>query len=265
VKNIFYILCLLVLVESCKSAKKITRTAAPVAKVETTDKMRIDARKWKDGIDFYAVGNESDWSVDIDQQNEIRFSTKDGDKLIFFKNDVNWLSDMEYSFTASDEAVEFSFNAREQECSESIPAKQFAYSVTINVNLKGESKKTTYTGCGSFVPDYGLDGKWKLEQLGNEKAIGTDFYGKIPVFTFDMEKLQFGGSSGCNMISGKIIMGPGKLRFDQFISTKMACKQGKEGELKQALDATRFYLLEVDKLTLKDENQQILLVFTKAE
>ena len=264
-KNIFYILCLLVLVESCKSSKKITRTTPPVAKVETTDKMRFDARKWKDGIDFYAVGNESDWSVDIDQQNEIRFSTKDGDRLIFSKMDVNWLSDSEYSFTASDEAVEFSFNALEQECSESIPAKQFAYSVTINVNLKGESKKTTYTGCGSFVPDYRLNGEWKLLQLGNEKALESDFYGKIPWFTFVMDELSFRGSGGCNLISGKVKMGSGKLSFDQLISTKMACKQGKEGDLNEALNATRFYLLEDDKLTLKDENQQILLVFTKAE
>jgi heat shock protein HslJ len=133
------------------------------------------------------------------------------------------------------------------------------------VQLKGESNKTTFTGCGSFVPDYRLDGKWKVAQLGNNKALETDFYGKIPVFKFEMNAMRFGGSSGCNMISGNLNMRPGKLRFGQMISTLMACPMGKEDELKQALNATLLYSLEENKLILKDENQKITIVFVKED
>jgi len=264
-KNTCALLFVILLLASCRSTGNVAKSTPTVADVETTENLGFEAQKWRNDIDFYAMGNEPFWSLDINTENEIRFTNMEGDPLIFTKSDVTWSKSGIYAFTASDEATEFSFRAIQESCPDRMADKTFAFAVTIEVRLKGESNATRFSGCGNFVPDYRLNGKWQLDQLGDEKALETDFYHKIPIFTFDMEALRFGGSSGCNMISAKICMQADKLRFEQLISTLMACPQGNEDALKQAIEATRSYIIKGNNLRLKDENNLQTLTLIKRE
>lgn len=260
----FILFAALVFVTSCKSISKTNKPVETVSFAEETGNLGFMEKKWRSGIDFYATGNEPSWAIDIDFEGNIIFSTMNGDLFVFRKEEVKWYRTATPGFSASNSSGQLSFVSMMEECADTMSDEVFQYKITIDLNKEGETQKA-FTGCGNYVPDFRLDGKWKLDQLGIKKAVETDFYGKIPVFTFEMDALRFGGSSGCNMISGKVNMNPGKISFGEMISTRMACPEGREDQLNQALQSTVFYTLEESKLILKDENQEITIVFVPSE
>jgi heat shock protein HslJ len=261
---LYLILAMMVALTSCKSITKTSKPNEPASVGEANENLSFKAMKWKSGIDFYATGNEPSWAIDIDFDGIISFSALNGERIVFQKEEVKWYRTATPGFSASNSSGQLSFVSMLEDCSDSMSDEAFPYKITIDF-IKEDDLIKTFTGCGNYVPDYRLDGKWKLDQLGAQKAVEEEFYGKIPYFTFEMDAFRFGGSSGCNMISGNVNISPGKLSFGQMISTMMACPEGKEDDLKQALNMTMFYTLDENRLILKNENQEITIVFERAE
>lgn len=264
-REIVYLFIIIIIgFSSCKSTGKVVKPAETTSVHDDSENLSFMAKKFKNGIDFYATGNEPSWSIDIDMEGEIIFSTLNGENLVFQKEEVNWFRTATPGLSASNGITQLSFVSMLAECTDSMSDETFPYQATIEVT-KNAGTKEIYIGCANYVPDYRLHGSWRIAQLGELKANETDFYGKIPVFNFNMDELQFGGSSGCNMISGHIAMGAGKLIFEQLVSTMMACPEGKEDILKESLNNARFYTVENDALTLIDEGGIPIIIFIKAD
>jgi heat shock protein HslJ len=262
-KRLLFLFFSALMLASCQPPLKTTDAKAVPETIP--DSLSFLAEKWYKGTDFYAIGTEPFWSMDIDREKEILFTTSDGQKLVFTSAQILWSGAGEFSFTAKSETATFECTVTEENCSDNMSEDVYFFKVEIGIRMLANGAIENYSGCGNTVPDFALDGPWKLLELTSVKATETDFYGKIPLFAFTQDERLFGGSSGCNRISGKVDARNGKIVLGPLMSTKMACREGKEEELNQAFEQVRFYAFEAGKLLLKDEHQKILLAFQKAE
>ncbi|MFZ4464808.1 MAG: META domain-containing protein [Bacteroidales bacterium] len=262
-KRLLFLFLSALMLASCQPPLKTTDAKAVPESIP--DSLSFLAEKWYKSTDFYAIGTEPFWSMDIDREKEILFTTSDGQKLVFTSAQILWSGAGEFSFTAKSETAAFECTVTEENCSDNMSEDVYFFKVEIGIRMLASGAIENYSGCGNTVPDFALEGKWKLVELASVKATETDFYGKIPVFSFTQDERRFGGSSGCNMISGNMDARNGKIVLGPLMSTKMACREGKEEALNQAFDKVRYYAFEGSNLVLKDEKQKNLLVFQKAE
>ena len=89
--------------------------------------------------------------------------------------------------------------------------------------LKGEKEFTTYQGCGDYVPDQRLHGKWRIVKA-DTLVLGIDrFENKIPELNIDAYEGQVSGNDGCNSFRGQIKFRDNELIFGMLAETMMAC------------------------------------------
>lgn len=262
-KRLLFLFLLVLMLASCKPPLKTT-VAEAVTEV-IPDSLSFLAERWYKGTDFYAIGTEPFWSMDIGREKEVLFTTSDGQKLTFNSAQILWSGASEFSFTAKNVTTAFECTVTEENCSDNMSDEIYFFKVEIAIRMLTSGAIENYSGCGNTVPDFALDGQWKLLELASVKATESDFYGKIPIFSFTQDERRFGGSSGCNRISGKVDARNGKMKLGPLMMTKMACREGKEEELNQAFEQVRFYEIKEGNLLLKDARKTTILVFQKTE
>ena len=84
--------------------------------------------------------------------------------------------------------------------------------------------KSKYTGCGKYLADDKLQGKWLLDKIGYTAIVATE-YNKIPEINFDIILGLVSGNDGCNSLRGKIEVQGKRIQFFQLAGTKMACNK----------------------------------------
>ena len=86
--------------------------------------------------------------------------------------------------------------------------------------------------------------------------------GKIPSLSFDTEKMQVSGNSGCNNFTGSFTADKDKLSFGTLSSTKMMCPDMKmETDFLNAISKTANFSMYQEKLVLKDASGTQLMSF----
>ncbi len=248
--------CVAVILMSCATNRKVTLTDDSA--VETG----ILQKKWQQGTGFYAIGTEPFWNLEVRPEKEIVFATSDGKTFIFPVENVQFTSVSPFSFTARNANESMECTTSQGPCLDGMSDSEFGFLVEIAIRDASQNIEN-FKGCGNTVPDFSLDGEWKLIELNSIRVIESDFYGNNPVFSFAMEERQFGGSSGCNRTTCKVEAIEGKITFGSMMSTKMACPEGKEDALFQAFEQCKAYKFENNLLVLMDKNQLVLLRFEK--
>jgi heat shock protein HslJ len=88
-----------------------------------------------------------------------------------------------------------------------------------------------------------------------------------PYLRFNQRDQRFSGNDGCNQIMGTYQATANSLKLSAIVSTRRACLSGDDlnnGGFVKALSATQSYQLEQDRLLLLDQQQQVLLTFSKS-
>lgn len=88
-----------------------------------------------------------------------------------------------------------------------------------------------------------------------------------PYLRFNQRDQRFSGNDGCNQIMGTYQATANSLKLSAIASTRRACLSGDDlnnGGFVKALSATQSYQLEQDRLLLLDQQQQVLLTFSKS-
>jgi heat shock protein HslJ len=170
------------------------------------------------GIDFFGEGSQpTNWNIQMDYDDTVRFVADDGLLLKFAYNQLKKDINVERSiFSIKIKAGNISITVLEKDCSISTKKEVFKKEVTFNFN------NNTYTGCGKFLADNTLNGKWVLEKIGGIIVNATE-YNRIPTFEFDVEKMKLIGNDGCNNIGGNIEAQGSRIKFGNIMSTKMVC------------------------------------------
>ena len=172
------------------------------------------------GIDFFATGSQpSIWQLSINIDDTIRFTADDGLALKFaynqLKKDINTEKRI---LTVALKAGKVKIEITEKICTVTTIREVFKKEVSVVFN------DLTYTGCGKFLADVNLNGKWLLEKIGYTPIV-TSEYNKVPEINIDIIEGTVFGNDGCNNIKGKVEVQGKRIQFFQIAGTKMGCNK----------------------------------------
>ena len=256
-KMIITTCCFVLFLIGCKTTKIISPTQNLENKIvqPSADLQNMQ----QSGIDFFATGNQpSNWQLSINIDDTVKFTADDGLALKFaynqLKKDIN--TERRF-FTVALKSGNVKIEIMEKICTVTTIREVFKKEVNVVFN------SITYSGCGKFLADNNLIGKWLLEKIDNTKIIPAE-YNKIPEINIDIFEGIIFGNDGCNSIRGKIEVQGKRIQFYQLLGTKIACNKKNIEHIITTLIAEKMvsYYFKDGKLHfyLQDDS---LLVFKK--
>lgn len=259
-KKIYLILTLfLVSTAADLSAKKFNNLNVINSKKDTSE---FNLKKFNEGIDFYGMGNEPFWAVDIAIDHHINFNTMNGMSLNtgYVKGEKAMDANVMRFVTQTDSGL-FTVTIYEGECSDNMSGEKFSYKVIVEFNNPGDADYKKFEGCGRYVPNYGLNKKWTLKKLGDNEITSSNFKNGLPELQIDIERGRFGGNAGCNRITGSLWSEYNLIRFNDPAITMMACEDmEKEKEFLNALKKTTQFKINGNELILSNPDS-VTMVF----
>ena len=180
-------------------------------------------QKQLNGIDFFAKGNVPvSWTLEMEFGKIIRFKPLDDAPINSSSvNPVELPQQKASSYTTKTTNGQMKIIIYREGCSDELTGEKFKNKVEVMVNDK------RYTGCGQYLFDAALNGKWILEKINNRTLQPADFAKGLPQIELDLSANQLSGHDGCNSINAGFEVMGSKIKFTQFTSTKMACPGNK--------------------------------------
>lgn len=125
----------------------------PVADTVTT--LSPIPERWKEkaaaGIDFIATGNEPFWSIELDEEKFIRYTTPDGVELTTPPvKSVNVDADTKL-YKAETEMGKLELQIMNKFCINDMSGDSSAYTVHLTIKLKKDKKPRVLHGCGTSL------------------------------------------------------------------------------------------------------------------
>ncbi|MBX7043540.1 MAG: META domain-containing protein [Ignavibacteria bacterium] len=240
------------------SAKLSTAGQSDTAAGDSTD---FNKRLYSEGVSFYATGNEPFWSLRVNRDGTMSF-----DKMSEFTINtgpvrVSKAMDADVKrLDAEGESGSLSVSIYRQECTDDMSGNKFSFRVEVNAVPSGGSSAATYSGCGRYIPDQSLNGKWMLKMIGSDEIVATAYGDKVPFLEIDVNEMRVSGIAGCNRINGPLLQEDGYMRFDRMASTLMACpEQMREADILKGLNSTTQYKIENEMLILSNPDNTTLV------
>lgn len=174
----------------------------------------------QNGVDFFAQGNQpSSWTLAINYDDTVRFLAEDGLSLKFAFNQLKKDENNERRiFTVALKSGNVKIEIYEKICTVTTIREVFTKEVKVVFN------STTYSGCGKFLADSNLEGKWLLEKIGFTTIVPAE-YNKVPEIDIDIINGTIAGNDGCNNMRGKIEVQGKRIQFSTLSTTKMGCNK----------------------------------------
>lgn len=266
-KKIVLILIVIIIIQACATSSKVDESSQ--VKINQDGEI-VDPsfyqEKYVRGIDFFARGNEPNWTLEIDFENIMRFSTMDG--MQFNTPPVEGVKAMDAdvtNFRAQTERGELSVTIIKAECQDNMSGENFDYTVRVDIKESKVNNLMEFNGCGRYLFDYRLHDIWVLEEMTNVDLKSSELLKGLPTLEFNLREMRFGGHAGCNNLFGKIELKQNTIRFGNIGATMMACPDMKvERAVIDALNQSLFnYKIENLKLTL--ENESVKMIFKKVD
>lgn len=242
----------LILFAACKS-KKETVTATPIPAFSPRDS--INAAKLREGISWYAMGNEPSWSLQIKSDRSIYFKDGNGNERKANLSEKILLNDGEgFRYVLQTESGLLEVRFWEKDCIDKMSGENFPFEVAVQLDY------TSYTGCGGPTFDHRIQDNWVISAIDGEPVM-TAAGAKIPMLMLTPEAASISGNDGCNQISGSFYSGLGKISLGPMLSTKMACQNSPDQKIHGFLKQSNFnYQLLGNQLELIAPNGQLMLL-----
>ena len=200
---------------------RMERGSERVAEGEPSD---LQARLAREGIDFYARGNEPSWALDMDLDKVTRFNTVGGLRFVAPAVEGVRAQDADVlRFHTVAEAGTLTITLMGEKCVDTMSGKEFTHRVRIGVRASGDAEIQTFEGCGRYIPDPRLGKPWILRELDGEPVSGKGLTKGEPRLDFLVDEGRIAGHGGCNSITGIYVNEWKYVRFGQIASTLMAC------------------------------------------
>jgi heat shock protein HslJ/uncharacterized membrane protein/uncharacterized lipoprotein NlpE involved in copper resistance len=233
-------------------------------KVAESDNLTFDLKKIEEGIDFIASGNGPSWSVEIDFEKSMKFTSM-GEPAVLITPAVegNKAADSNVTrYHALVESGELSVTLIKQPCTDNMSGEERPYSVSVDVKTSKQKEFTNYKGCGRFTSDYRLNDIWIVVELNGKVLKAEEFMKEPPTFEFHLKESKLYGSGGCNRINGPIEVQGNSIFFGMFAMTMMACPNMEvETELMKTISKnTLGYSVENGKLILLKEGKPAVVL-----
>lgn len=161
-------------------------------------------------------------------------------------------------YVGSVDNMKFRIEIAHENCSIESSNESFMYSLSVIFDLNETADPQLFTGCGRYVTDMRLEGKWVLTAI-RDSVIVQDDSTNLTMLELAPDGNSFFGFAGCNKIQGRLFSERTLLRFTDVTSTRMTCPlQSLEDNFLEALGFSTQYKLEEDKLILSNPASQTL-------
>ncbi len=256
-KHIFLFNTLLfILFLSCTSTKK--NSIAPTFSQLNQKNIGKQVNSLLDkGIDFFAEGKmQSNWKLEMNFDDSVFFSADDGLSLTFAFNQLKRETDhlgVQYYANLKGSTIKISINNKVCASNNANVMKEVVFSFNTSI----------YSGCGNFLANEKLNGKWILEKIAGKTLTPEDFNRK-PTIILDLNNESVAGNDGCNNFNGQFQVQGKRIKFSKLSSTKMSCKNHSVATIfsKNINDQLVDYFFKDGKLYLYLSDDS-LLVFVK--
>jgi uncharacterized membrane protein len=113
-------------------------------------------KKIDEGIDFYAIGNEPSWSLDVKLEEGLKFTTLSGFELyIPLSEPIKTGEDGSFEFSGETgpdlEAGTIIISVIKEECTDNMSGEVFTHKVSIDAKGGVDNDFQTYEGCGKYL------------------------------------------------------------------------------------------------------------------
>ena len=218
--------------------------------------------KFLNGVDFFARGNEPNWTLEIDLEKSMRFATMDDIKVSTPAVEGINAKDSEVTlYTAKTDSGELVITIIKDNCQDNMSGENFSYKVRIEAKSPADSSFKTFEGCGKFLYDLRLYDIYVMEEMTGFNLKKEKLQKGAPTFEFNLTDMRFLGHAGCNSLSGNINVVGDKITFGNLMGTLMACPNMKvERAVIEALNQkTVTYSIDKMKLTFISGKTKMVL------
>lgn len=221
-------------------------------------------KEMKLGIDFIATGTEPFWSLEIELDSSITFTSLseiDSLTLPFIEPIVQKDRDVFYGSTTKKRSTKIL--VKDTACVNQLSGDEFSYSVEVSIKEKGMKGFKNFTGCGQYLGDFHMTGEWDFITINGDSIPQTAEMPKTPFITFSLKEGSLAGYAGCNTIHGAFDFGYKTINFSPLVSTRMSCPnmELETTVIKALSDKSYNYTVTDNDLILQNEENK--MVFKK--
>ena len=221
-------------------------------------------KKHQQGIDFYAIGNEPFWNLNMDFEKGFHFNTLNG---LDFKAPaakfVKAIDDNIIKYRSITESGEIIVRLDQTDCADNMSGQKFNYRVTVDYKTSKESDFKTYKGCGNYVPDFRLNDIWAIIEVEGIVVNPEIFKAKLPRLEFNIAEKRVLGNDGCNSFNGGFKMEHKRIFIGNLASTMMACFENEEisSKIGKVLSNNNLdYTFENNLLILSKDHKKVIVL-----
>lgn len=218
--------------------------------------------KYLNGVDFFARGNEPNWTLEIDFEKSMIFATMDDIKLTTPAVEGIKAQDSDVTkYSAKTESGELIVTVIKDACQDNMSGENFSYKVRVEAKKSADANYKTFEGCGKFLYDIRLYDIYVMEEMTGFNLKKEKLMKGRPQFEFNLTDMRFLGHAGCNSLTGPIDVVGNKIKFGNLMGTLMSCPNMKvEKAVVEALNQkTITYSIDKMKLTLVSGKTKMVL------
>ncbi|MFA0963749.1 META domain-containing protein [Roseivirga sp. BDSF3-8] len=196
---------------------------------------------------FRAYSNTPAWNLEFIFDKFIRFYTPDGDTVAVPLPEVQTNGSSNLRYVSSGEGHSLDITILRDSCDLSEGSEPFTVEVIVD-------NEKTYRGCGTYVYDEAITGKWQMDKVNGETLKLTEAENK-PVIVIGEWGMNISGNTGCNSFNGMLWVEGDRLRVNDISLTRKACPGDMESLFLDMMESRPTFTLEDGRLTLTGEDQ----------
>lgn len=225
---------LVLFISSCKSVKKtfvnqdlINESTQVLNLNSEVGKEQIEGcyQMQKRGVDFFALGKEPFWLVEIGFDKYIKLTTLSGrgiDTITVPVIDSVVVRNLPIvNYKGSSKQGEILVSIEQKACADGSSSIARNYEVHVSVKRPNDKKHAKFKGCGEYFGHVKLHGAWALKSING--AIVDTLKNNHPYMELYLNNGQVKGFLGCNSFSTRFFFGRDQIFFKHIMRTKMAC------------------------------------------
>lgn len=223
-------------------------------------------KKFMDGIDFFARGNEPNWTLELDHEKNFVFDLMDEWKISTPAVEGIKAQDQDVTlYRAKVEWGELIITVIRDNCEDNMSGEKFPYKVRVEAKRSTDKNYNTFEGCGKYLADLRIHDIWVMEEMTGFNLKKEKLMKGLPQFEFRLSDMRFAGHAGCNNFSGGIVVAGNKITFGSLVGTLMSCPNMKlEKAVVEALNQ-KTVTYSIDKMKLTIVSGKTKMVFKKVD
>jgi heat shock protein HslJ/uncharacterized membrane protein len=230
--------------------------------------VQVNIQKWQEGVDFYAVGHDPPWSLDLGLDRSLRFEVQDGPSIVAPAGRGHRAADADVvRYRAVTKSGTLTVELLAGDCPAPTTGVVLTHRVRVGLEGPGIDEERRYEGCGRHVVDPRLHDIWALRAIhGEEVDRGAQPRG-APTLELQIGDGRALGHGGCNDFSASFSVERNRIVFGPSGMTRKTCPTGMdlEARFSEALFG-RPHTFELGDLGLVlTDRQGRTLVFAKVD